>query len=483
VELEALIRALGPSEVTGARPVEIGDLAYDTRAVTQGALFFCVPGAHVDGHDHAWEAIERGAVALVVERELDVSVPQLLVPDARAAMAVAADAFFGEPTTELDVAGVTGTNGKTTTVVCLHAMLDAAGRRPGLVGTVEWIVGGERRPAPFTTPEAIDLQRLFREMLDAGDRSAAIEASSHGAALKRLDRVRFDALVFTNLSQDHLDLHGTMEEYFQAKQRLFTGAQPPPAAVNVGDEWGRRLAADLAELHRAPLVTFGLGEDADVRPEGLELTPGGSRFRTAGIEVETPLRGIFNVENVLGAVAAGLLLDLDEDAIAAGIARVADVPGRFEAVDEGQPFAVVVDYAHTPDSLDTVLRAARGLGGGRVIVVFGAGGDRDRGKRPLMGKVAAERSDIAIVTSDNPRSEDPLAIIQDVLQGTGLDVEIDPDRRGAIQRAIGLAEPEDVVVIAGKGHEQGQEVDGLVHPFDDRVVAREALLALAREQG
>jgi UDP-N-acetylmuramoyl-L-alanyl-D-glutamate--2,6-diaminopimelate ligase len=478
VELEALIRALGPSEVTEARPVEIGDLAYGTRAVTPGALFFCVPGARVDGHELAWEAIERGAVALVVERELDVGVPQLVVADSRAAMAVAADAFFGEPTKELDVAGVTGTNGKTTTVFLLHAVLDEAGRRPGLVGTIEWIVGGERRPAPFTTPEAIDLQRLFREMLDSGDRSAAIEASSHGAALKRLDRVRFGALVFTNLSQDHLDLHGTMEDYFEAKRRLFTGAQPPPAAVNVDDEWGRRLADDLAEVHRAPLVTFGLSEGADVRPEGLELSPGGSRFRAAGMEIETPLRGIFNVENVLGAVAAGLLLDLDEKAIAAGIARVAEVAGRFEAVDDGQPFAVIVDYSHTPDSLDTVLGAARGLGEGRVIVVFGAGGDRDRGKRPLMGKVAAERSDIAIVTSDNPRSEDPLAIIQDVLQGAGVDVEIDPDRRGAIHRAIGLAQPGDVVVIAGKGHEQGQEIDGVVHPFDDRVVAREALAEL-----
>jgi UDP-N-acetylmuramoyl-L-alanyl-D-glutamate--2,6-diaminopimelate ligase len=478
VELEALIRALGPSEVTGARPVEIGDLAYDTRAVAQGALFFCVPGARVDGHELAWEAIERGAVALVVERELEVGVPQLLVPDSRAAMAVAADAFFAEPTKALDVAGVTGTNGKTTTVFLLHAMLDEAGLRPGLVGTVEWIVGGERRPAPFTTPEAIDLQRLFREMLELGDRSAAIEASSHGAALKRLDRVRFGALVFTNLSQDHLDLHGTMAEYFQAKRRLFAGAQPPPAAVNVDDEWGRRLADDLAEAHRAPLVTFGLREGADVRPEGLELSPAGSRFRAAGIEIETRLRGIFNVENVLGAVAAGLLLDLDENTIAAGIVRVADVPGRFEAIDEGQPFAVVVDYSHTPDSLDTVLRAARGLGEGRVIVVFGAGGDRDRGKRPLMGKVAAERSDVAIVTSDNPRSEDPLAIIQDILQGAGMDVEIDPDRRDAIHRAIGLAQAGDVVVIAGKGHEQGQEIDGVVHPFDDRVVAREALAEL-----
>jgi len=477
VELEALIRALAPREVSGARTVEIADLSYDTRAVTSGAAFFCVPGARVDGHTLAWEAIERGAVALVVERVLEAGVPQLVVDDARSAMAVAADAFFGEPTKELEVAGVTGTNGKTTTTFLLHSILEAARRRAGLVGTVEWIVGGEHRPAPFTTPEAIDLQRLFREMLTAGDGAAAVEASSHGAALRRLDRVRFDALVFTNLTQDHLDLHGTMEEYFQAKRRLFTGPLPPPAAVNVGSEWGRHLADDLADAHRAPLVTFGLGDDADVRAENLELGAGGSRFRAAGIEIETSLRGSFNVENVLGAVAAGLLLDLDEDAIAEGIAAVEGVPGRFEAIDEGQPFSVVVDYSHTPDSLETVLRAARGLGE-RVIVVFGAGGDRDRGKRPLMGKVAAELADVAIVTSDNPRSEDPLAIIQDVLHGAGVDVEIDPDRRSAIQRAMGLAEPGDVVVVAGKGHEQGQDVEGVVHPFDDRAVVREALAAL-----
>ena len=475
MELDALIRALAPSEVTGGAPVEIRDLAYDTRRVTAGALFFCVSGARVDGHDLAWEAIERGAAAVVVERPLAVGVPQLLVPSVRESMAVAADAFFGEPTKELELAGVTGTNGKTTTAFLLRSILDTAGRRPGLVGTIEWQIGGERRPAPFTTPEAIDLQRLFREMLDAGDLSAAVEASSHGSALRRLDRVRFDVLVFTNLSQDHLDLHSSMDEYFQAKRRLFTGPQPPPAAVNVGDEWGRQLAVDLEDAHRAPLVTYGLGADAEIRPEDLEVGPRGSTFRAGGLEIETPLRGLFNVENVLGAVAAGLLVDIDEDAIVKGVARMTGVPGRFEPIDEGQPFAVVVDYAHTPDSLATVLRAARDLGEGRVIVVFGAGGDRDRGKRPLMGKVAAELADVAIVTSDNPRSEEPLAIIQDVLQGAGLDVEIDPDRRSAIARAVSLADDEDVIVIAGKGHEQGQDVAGVVSPFDDREVAREAL--------
>jgi UDP-N-acetylmuramoyl-L-alanyl-D-glutamate--2,6-diaminopimelate ligase len=411
---------------------------------------------------------------------LDVDVPQLQLPSTREAMAVAADVFFSEPTKELELAGVTGTNGKTTTAYLLRAILEASGHRPGLVGTIEWHVGGAVRPAPFTTPEAIDLQRLFREMLDAGDRSAAVEASSHGAALRRLDRVRFDALVFTNLSQDHLDLHGTMEDYFDAKRRLFTGAAPPPAAVNVGSDWGRRLASDLEDLHRAPLVTFALGsESADVRPEDLVLDTHGSRFRAAGIELETRLRGRFNVENVLGAVAAGLLLDLDESAIAEGIARVTGVPGRFEPVDEGQAFTVLVDYAHTPDSLATVLAAARELTPRRLLVVFGAGGDRDRGKRPLMGKVAAELADVVIVTSDNPRSEEPLAIIQDVLQGTGVDVEIDPDRRSAIARAVALADEGDVVVIAGKGHEQGQEVNGVVTPFDDRDVARGALRELA----
>jgi UDP-N-acetylmuramoyl-L-alanyl-D-glutamate--2,6-diaminopimelate ligase len=475
VKLDALVTALAPSEVTASASVEIADLAYDTRRVTQGAMFFCVTGSRVDGHELAWEAIERGAVAVVVERLLEVDVPQLLVPSVRESMAVAADLFFGEPTKELELAGVTGTNGKTTTAFLLRSVLEAADRRPGLVGTIEWRVGGETRPAPFTTPEAIDLQRLFREMIDAGDRSAAVEASSHGSALRRLDRVRFGVLVFTNLSQDHLDLHGSMDEYFQAKRRLFTGPQPPPAAVNVGNVWGRQLADELEDAHRAPLVTFGLADDAEIRAEELEVTARGSTFRAGGLEIETPLRGLFNVENALGAVAAGFLLDLDEDAIVEGVASMPGVPGRFEPVDEGQPFAVVVDYAHTPDSLATVLHAARDLGNGRVIVVFGAGGDRDRGKRPLMGKVAADLSDITIVTSDNPRSEDPLAIIQDVLQGTGLDVEIDPDRRSAIARAVALADEGDVVVIAGKGHEQGQDVGGVVSPFDDRDVAREAL--------
>ena len=482
MELDALIGALAPGDVIGRRPVEILDLAHDTRSVRAGTLFFCVPGARADGHDLAADAVAAGAAALVVERPVDVAVPQLVVESARAAMAVAADVFFGLPTEQLAVAGVTGTNGKSTTTFLLRSILEADGRRTGLVGTVEWVVGGATRPAPHTTPEAIELQRLFREMLDAGDEAVALEASSHGSHFRRLDRVRFDALVFTNLTREHLDLHGDMEAYFQAKRKLFTGIAPPPAAVNVGDPYGRRLADELASAHRAPLVTFGLRPEAEVRADGLELGARGSTFTAAGIAVETPLLGIFNVENVLGAVAGALLLDVDEEAIVEGVRSVTGVPGRFEAVEEGQGFAVVVDYAHTPDALETVLRAARPLGEGRVIVVFGAGGDRDREKRPLMGRVARELADVVVVTSDNPRSEPPLAIVEEILQGTGTEVEIDPDRRSAIEGAIAAAEPGDVVVIAGKGHEQGQEIAGMVHPFDDREVARAALRRVVGER-
>ncbi len=478
MELDALIRALAPSDVIGGRPVEIAELAYDTRRVRERALFFCIPGATRDGHELAGDALAAGAVAFVVEHPVDVAAPQLVVESVRASMAVAADVFFGAPTERLTVAGVTGTNGKTTTTFLLRSILEASGRRTGLVGTVEWVIGGAGRAAPHTTPEAIDLQRLFREMLDAGDTAVALEASSHGSHYRRLDRVRFDALCFTNLTSEHLDLHRDMEAYFQAKRRLFTGLTPPPAAVNVGDPYGRRLADELAGAHRAPLVTYGLRPEAEVRADGLELGPHGSSFTAAGMQIETPLLGVFNVENVLGAVASATLLDVDDDAIVDGIRAVTGVPGRFEAVDEGQDFAVVVDYAHKPDALASALRAARELGPGRLTVVFGAGGDRDRSKRPQMGRIARELADRVIVTNDNPRSEEPLAIVEEILQGAGTDVEIDLDRGAAIESAIAGAGEGDVVLIAGKGHEHGQEAGGVVHPFDDREVARAALARL-----
>jgi UDP-N-acetylmuramoyl-L-alanyl-D-glutamate--2,6-diaminopimelate ligase len=459
MDLERVIEALAPKDVVAPAAVEITDLAFDARAVTSGALFFCVPGEQFDGHDFAPDAARRGAAALVVERRLDVDVPQLVVGDSRHAMGVLAAPFFGDPTAELTVAGVTGTAGKTTTTYLLRSILEAAGRRPGLLGTIESVVGGEHRPAIRTTPEAIDLQRTFRKMLDAGDRSCAAEATSHGSELGRLDGVRFATLAFTNLGDDHLDFHETKERYFEAKRRLFVREPRPRAAVNVGDPWGRRLAEELGDA-----LTFGFADDAELRPEHLRM--------------RIHLRGRFNVENVLAAVASARLLGIGDEEIARGVENVRGVPGRFETVDEGQPFAVVVDYSHKPDALENVLKTARELTEGRVICVFGCGGDRDRAKRPLMGRIATELADVAIVTSDNPRSEDPSAIIEEVLAGVVVEPEIEVDRRAAIARAVDLARDGDVVLIAGKGHEQGQEFADRTLPFDDREVAREALRRL-----
>jgi len=456
MDLERIVTALEPSQVLGSPAVEVRDLAYDARAVTPGALFFAVPGEHADGHDFAGAAVEAGAVAVVAERELALPVPQVVVADARAAMAPAADVFFGEPTRELEVVGVTGTSGKTTTSFLLFAILAAAGRRPGLLGTIEARVGGERRGVVRTTPEAIDLQRLFREMLDAGDRSCAMEASSHASVLHRLDRVRFRVLVFTNLSHEHLDFHGDLASYFEAKRRLFFAEPQPIAVVNVGDEYGRRLAQELPEA-----ITFSADE------------------ASALSRIDLRLRGRFNVENALGALCAARALGIGDEAIRRGLESVRGVPGRFESVDAGQPFHVIVDYAHKPDALANVLRAARELAHGkRVICVLGAGGDRDRAKRAPMGRLASELADVAIVTTDNPRSEDPATIAAEILAGANGAARVELDRAAAIARAIELARPGDVVVIAGRGAEQGQEFADRTVPFDDRESAKEALRAL-----
>ena len=428
-----------------APSVEIRDLAYDTRAVRPGTLFFCIRGASVDGHDLASDAVAAGAVALVVERRVDAPVPQIVVPDVRAALGPAAVQFFGDPSRDLDVAAITGTNGKTTTAFLLHSILRSAGRRPALLTNIERLVGGVARPTGLNTPESIDLQRLFREMLDAGDRSCVMEATSIASAKGRLAGTRFAVLVFTNLTQDHLDIHGTMEEYYAAKRALFDQAER--AVVNIGDPWGKRLARELSRAR-----TFTPDDDLD----GIALR----------------LRGRFNRANALGAIWAARELGVDEGAIRAGVESLAGVPGRFESVEAGQPFAVIVDYAHTPDSLANVLEAARGLGAGRLTVVFGAGGDRDREKRPVMGRVAARLADRAIVTTDNPRSEDPAAIAREVAGG---ELEIVLDRRAAIEAALADAVAGDVVVIAGKGADTEMELADRHVPFDDRLVAREVL--------
>jgi len=465
------------ARVVGDPRVEIVDLAYDSRKAGPGTLFFCVVGEKRDGHEFAASVVAAGAAALVVERELDVGVPQVVVPSARAAMAPFAAAFRDDPTAELKVVGVTGTNGKTTTAFLVREILEAAGIRTGLMGTVKQVVGGEEEAVERTTPEAIDLQATFRRMLDGGDRACAMEVSSHAMVLHRADAIHFDAAVFTNLTQDHLDFHADMEDYFAAKRLLFE-AEPGVRIVNLDDPYGRRLAGEF------DCLTFSAeGADADYRATDVEFDATGARFTVEGkAEIRTGMPGHFNVANALGAFAAAEALGVDAATAAAGLAGAGRVPGRMEAVDEGQGFAVLVDYAHTPDSIENVLRAARRLTPGRLIAVFGAGGDRDRAKRPLMGRAGGELSDLAVVTSDNPRSEDPEAIVAEVAAGVGegeAELVVEVDRRAAIALALGRAEPGDTVVIAGKGHEQGQEFEGgRKVPFDDREVAREELRKL-----
>ena len=454
----------------GAPDVEISALAYVAADVAPGSLFFCVRGFRADGHDFAPQAIERGAVALVVEHPLDLGVPEVVVPDVRAAMGPVAARFYGDPTAQLKVVGITGTNGKTTTAFLTRSILEAAGIRCGLIGTVKYVVGGEERPAVRTSPEAVDLQGAFREMLDSGDGACALEVSSHALQLGRSAGIHWAARVFTNLTQDHLDFHKTMDDYFAAKQRLFEQGDAP-SIVNVDDSYGRRLADQLPGA-----ITYGIENEADYRAENVSFDATGGSFTVRGVDVTTTLPGQFNVSNALAALAATEQIGVPLEHGAAALADAARVPGRFEPVDEGQDFTVLVDYAHTPDSLENVLRAARELTTGTLHVVFGAGGDRDREKRPLMGSVAAGGADRVIVTSDNPRSEDPASIVEQILAGIPRDVEHEVDRKRAIALAIETARSGDVVVIAGKGHEQGQEFEnGRKEPFDDVTVAREAL--------
>jgi UDP-N-acetylmuramoyl-L-alanyl-D-glutamate--2,6-diaminopimelate ligase len=462
----------------GAAAVEITSLAYDSRSAAPGTLFFCVPGLRSDGHDHAAAAVANGASALVVERPLGLAVPELQVDSVRESMAPLAARFYGDPSAELRVVGVTGTNGKTTSSFLIRELLQATGDPCALLGTVKSVIGGIDGEVIHTTPEAIDVQASFAAMLAAGDRACAMEVSSHALELHRTDAIHFAAALFTNLTQDHLDFHPNMDAYFAAKRRLFESS-PAVAVVNVDDRYGRRIKADFPDA-----VTFAIDADADYRASNLRFgiadahfsahTPDGTR------EITTALPGAFNVANALGALAVAHRLGTPLDTIVTALATATPAPGRFQALDEDQPFAVLVDYAHTPDSLENVLRAARALTDGQIICVFGCGGDRDRGKRPLMGQISSNLADVTLVTSDNPRSEPPQAIIDEILTGAqasaGHEVHAVLDRQAAIAQALSLAREGDVVVIAGKGHEQGQEFeDGRKVPFDDAAIARALL--------
>ncbi|MGZ8605296.1 MAG: UDP-N-acetylmuramoyl-L-alanyl-D-glutamate--2,6-diaminopimelate ligase [Actinomycetota bacterium] len=470
-----LLADLPRSEVRGEADSVVTSLCYRSGEATPGALFFCIPGARLDGHDFAAEAVAKGAFVLVVERWRPLDVAQVLVPSVRAVMGPISAAFHGRPAERLRMVGVTGTNGKTTTTFLLESIFRANGWTPGVIGTTGVRIDERSVPFPRTTPEAPHLQSLLAEMVDAGVDAAAMEVSSHGLHQHRVDGTRYEVAVFTNLTQDHLDYHVSMEEYFEAKARLFTPVMSDGAVVNHDSAEGRRLAGS-----GLPTVTYGLDAGADVRATDVRTTREGLSFRVGDLEVHSSLRGLFNVENCLAALTAARRIGIGDEAIVRGIGEIQGVPGRVEPVEAGQDFLVMVDYAHTPDSLENVLEAARPLASGRLIAVFGCGGDRDRAKRPLMGRAATGLADLTVVTSDNPRSEDPIAIVADIEPGAregGGAYVVEPDRRAAIRLAMQEAAPGDVVVIAGKGHETYQELSDRTIAFDDRVVAAEEIRA------
>jgi UDP-N-acetylmuramoyl-L-alanyl-D-glutamate--2,6-diaminopimelate ligase len=450
------------ARLVGDPGVVVDSVSHDSRSVTDGALFCCVVGMQADGHDFAAAAVERGARALLVEHEVDLAVAQLVVAEVRAAMAPAAAEVYGRPADRLRTVGVTGTNGKTTVVSMIGHVLEHAGRSVGVIGTLT----GER-----TTPEAPELQARLADFVADGITDVAMEVSSHALVLHRVDAITFDVAVFTNLGRDHLDFHGTPEAYFAAKARLFEPGRSRTAVVDVDDVHGRLLL----DASQGPVVGVSLDDAADLRT-GAD----GSTFRWRDQQVRLPVPGRHNVANALLAAEACRALGVPDDVVAAGLSDVPIVPGRFETIRSAQPFAVVVDYAHTPDALEQVLRAGRELAGegSSVTVVFGCGGDRDPGKRPAMGEVACRLADSVVLTNDNPRSEDPLRILEEIRTGCPQAPLMEPDRRAAIHLALAGAGPGDVVVIAGKGHEQGQVVGSTVTPFDDRDVAREELAAL-----
>ncbi len=481
MNLTALLADLPPAPVEGAVDQEIVGIAAHSREVAPGFLFVAIRGFTHDGHAFVREAVARGATVVVVEQPvaLPSGVTRILVPDSRLALGLLSSAFYQHPSQVLRVIGVTGTNGKGTTAHLIEAILTDAGLRCGLIGTTGAKVGEETLVLTRTTPEAPELQALLRRMADARFPYAVMEVASHALALHRVAGCRFHIAVFTNLTQDHLDFHKTFDGYRATKRRLFELVDANGAAVvNLDDPSGRTMS----EASHAPVMTYGIERPADVRARDIHLHLRGADFRIqtpAGERtVASPLHGKFNVYNALAAIAVALSQRVPLDVVVPAVERFGGVPGRFEFVDEGQGFAVVVDYAHTPDGLENVLRASADFVRGRTIVVFGCGGDRDRTKRPIMGRIAAALADTVLVTSDNPRTEEPMAIIADIvdgLKGAEGQLEVETDRRKAIYRAIELARPHDIVIIAGKGHEPYQEVHGVRHPFDDRVVAREAL--------
>jgi UDP-N-acetylmuramoyl-L-alanyl-D-glutamate--2,6-diaminopimelate ligase len=487
MELGMLAKDMGAKTQTGDPGTEITGLSHNSREVSPGDLFFALRGDRADGHVFIGQALQRGASAVVREGECPEGqpVPCVLVEDTRGALASAAHAFYGRPSEGLAVTGITGTNGKTTTAFILKSILEKAGHRVGLVGTIRYSIGEAAHPAPYTTPEAPEFQGLLRRMLDAGCTHVVTEVSSHALAQRRVDETSFACAVFTNLTPEHLDFHHAMEEYFFAKQRLFHELHSRVAVINVDDAYGKKLAAS----YTGEIITYAVGSDADLRAHDIRNSLGGLSFRLASgggeYEVHTPLIGTVNVYNVLAAAGAARALSIPIDTVLEGVRDTGQVKGRFEKVELGQDFLCIIDFAHTEDALRRAILTARELTKGRLITVFGCGGDRDRGKRPVMGAAAAELSDMVFVTSDNPRTEKPDDIIAEILSGVkSQNVRALPDRGEAIREAIREARPSDTVLIAGKGHEDYQEIMGERLPFSDAGVASEAIRrVLGRRNG
>lgn len=489
MHLRQLLQSLATNEVEGSLDRQVAGLAYDSRRVSPGTVFFALPGQRTDGHQFINDAIERGAIAVVCERNgfSTARATKIVVPDARAALARAATAFHGQPSASLKVIGVTGTNGKTTVSFMVKSMLEAAGIPTGLLGTIRYEIGDRVIPASRTTPEALEIQQMLAQMVKAGCQACVMEVSSHALDQQRTLGVEFDVAIFTNLTQDHLDYHGTMDGYFAAKMKLFTalqhGVKRGVAVINIDDAYGERLNGNREVTVK---LTYGLGEAARLRATAITLLPDKTRFQAEfedrKLVCEMPLIGRHNIYNALAAFGAGLALKVDSRVLKRALKSLPAVPGRLERVTSAEAFNVFVDYAHTDDALEQVLNTLREVTPGRLLVVFGCGGNRDAGKRAKMGAVAARLADFTVITSDNPRREPPATIAQMIEAGyhgvraDGYRLEL--DRRRAIEELIDRAQPGDTVLVAGKGHETYQEFEDTVIPFDDRLVAQEHLEAL-----
>lgn len=473
-------------ETRGSLDTDIREITSSSRDKTDAGLFFCIVGARFDAHDYAWEAVENGCVALIVEHFVDLPVPQVRVSNGRAAMARIAEAFYGFPAREMKMIGITGTKGKTTTTYLLKSICEKAGYTCGIIGSTGSVVGTSHLDSKLTTPDPIDLQKTLRMMRDAGVQVVCMEVSAHAIDMCRLDGMSFEVGCYTNLSQDHLDYFYTMERYFETKKRFFTEGMVRNAALNADEETSGSIRKDL----QIPNITYGICVDADVFARDIEITEEGVRFNVQlhgmhDFAVHMRMTGMFNVYNALAAASCALILGIEPDRIREGLEAVTRVPGRIEMLQTGTPYKVILDYSHSPDALENILKTVRQFTRNRVIAVFGCGGDRDRGKRPMMGEIGGRLADYCILTSDNPRTENPMVILAAIEKGikpTGKPYEVIENRKEAIRQALTMAEDGDVIVLAGKGHETYQEIMGVKRPFDEKVIVSELLREMKQEQ-